>query len=64
MARNVEKMDPLAPVNGLTDKLGIPEPSELLDEISPKTVARRLGVPTPDDLSDEMLADLRQMLRG
>lgn len=63
MPRSVEQMDPIAFVDGAFDKMALPEPGEVLNEVAPKTVFRRLGVESLDDLSDELLAEVRQDLR-
>lgn len=63
MARDIEKMSPFAVPDYVLDKVGLPEVNELIDELDPKTAARRMGLPTPDDLSDQLLAEFRKDMR-
>lgn len=59
----VDKIDPLAPANFLADKLGMTEPSEILDDIKPDEVARELGLPEPKEVSSDIERRIKRLKR-
>lgn len=63
MPQPIQKMDPLAAANFVADKLGLPEPSELLEELDLKEFARDHGIPTPDELSDRAIGEFQKFKR-
>lgn len=56
---------PLAPIDGVVRKLGLPRPGKLLDAIAPETVlSEKLGLTSPGEVIEEVLEDVKEMRPG
>ncbi len=59
----VEELDPLAFVDYVFGKLGLPKPGPLLRMFAPKTILEALGIKTLDEITEEALDRIHAELK-